>query len=159
LPYSIRIPDWKALFVHAGLIPNLLVEQHSRGELTTLRNIITIGEEEGKTKFVATTRPEAGTPWINAWDEFQSHEEEHNRVHVYFGHDAKRGLQLGKFATGLDTGCLYGKYHSTINLTISCNVCWCNVFTGKKLTAIVLPSREIFQVDAKKEYVQVGARD
>ncbi|KAI9987570.1 hypothetical protein PInf_023611 [Phytophthora infestans] len=51
-------------------------------------------------------------------------------IHVYFGHAASAGLQQESFATGLDTGCCY----------------------GKKLTACIIPSNRLVQVDAKEQY-------
>ena len=50
-----------------------------------------------------TTDPKV--PWASIWRGAASGMGQH----VFFGHDAVRGLQLHAAATGLDTGCCYGK--------------------------------------------------
>merc|ERR1712176_485209 len=61
----------------------------------TLRNIEIINDEMS-----GTNKTKYGKPWISYYNGFNGH--------IFFGHDATKSLQIGKYATGLDTGCCYG---------------------------------------------------
>lgn len=91
LPYTIRLPLHNALVVHAGLLPAVAVAEQSPWDMTTMRNVRPTPDDP--TRFVATE--EGGVAWASAWQ---------GPEHVYFGHDAKRELQVWPHATGLDTG-------------------------------------------------------
>lgn len=102
LPYSIRIPSFAAIIVHAGLNPLLrepAVDTPTQ-LMTTMRNIIVLTLEGGETRYECTKSDQVGSAWASLWP---------GPEHVYFGHDARRRLQDNhEFATGLDTGCVYG---------------------------------------------------
>ena len=88
----------------------------------TMRNLVKAG-----LSYSWTDKPSHGTPWAAEW---------RGAPHVYFGHDAKRGLQQCAHATGLDTGCCY----------------------GRSLSAMVLPERRLVQVPALRVYSEPGEK-
>ena len=96
LPHSISFPELKLLVVHAGIVPNKPLEEHTVFEITEMRGITPEGEvvKECEDKDV----------WA------KHYHGEHLGYEVVFGHDASRGLQFEEYATGLDTGCVYGNH-------------------------------------------------
>lgn len=54
--------------------------------------------------------------------------------HVVIGHDARRGVQQYKYATGIDSGCVYGNY-----------------LTGILIEDGVWDNRKLVQVKARKK--------
>jgi hypothetical protein len=118
LPLYLRLGPAKPggrdfMVVHAGLAPGVPVEKQKREHLLSLRSIADTGEP--------TSRLLVHFPWAAKWQGPES---------VVFGHDAVRGLQQYPLATGLDTGCVY----------------------GRELTALILPEGDLVHVSARKRY-------
>lgn len=114
LPFWLRLPEG-VVAVHGGLVPGVALEAQRPEDLVSMRSL----REDGR----ATRRIE-GVPWASVWQ---------GPEHVVFGHDAIRGLQLYPHATGLDTGCVY----------------------GRELTALILPERRLVSVPARRAYALV----
>ncbi|HVV15766.1 MAG TPA: metallophosphoesterase [Polyangia bacterium] len=102
--------------VHGGFVPGVPLDDQERDVVLNLRSITPKGKPSKK---------QDGTPWAALWP---------GPEHVVFGHDAVRGLQRHPFATGLDTGCVY----------------------GKQLTALVLPEGQLVSVPAARAYAAMS---
>ena len=114
LPLTITVPEVNAIAVHGGLVPGVPLQEQPRKFLLNLRSITPDGQP--------SKRVSDGVPWASVWPGPQ---------HVVFGHDAMRGLQRHPFATGLDTGCVY----------------------GGALSALILPENRIISTPARRAYV------
>jgi len=118
LPYTISIPSLKAIIVHAGLHPMKPLTAQHPADMTMMRNILDGDLRPRPTESVDND----GLAWAAYWN---------GPEHVYYGHDARRGLQLRRFSTGLDTGVLYG---------------------GQLTGVFIHPHRQIVSVKAKKKH-------
>jgi len=99
--------------VHAGIDPRRPLAQQEPAHLMSMRTL----RSDGK----PSPRLDDGELWARAW---------HGPAHIVFGHDAITGLQQHAFATGLDTGCVY----------------------GRRLTALIFPEHALIHVDARRSY-------
>jgi diadenosine tetraphosphatase ApaH/serine/threonine PP2A family protein phosphatase len=116
LPLYLELPEIDTLVVHAGVVPGKPLSKQHPDDLMSMRTL----RPEG----TASPRLEDGTLWAPQYV---------GPPRVVFGHDAISGLQRERFATGIDTGCVY----------------------GRELTALVLPGDDLVQVKAKRTYKEL----
>ena len=95
-PLQLALPaDFgNVLVVHAGMEPGKPPSQQSRDNLLTIRSLL----PNGTGTALAGKGGQRGS-WAARW---------RGPEHIVFGHDARRKLQRHGFATGLDTGLVYG---------------------------------------------------
>jgi hypothetical protein len=90
----------EVVVVHAGLVPDIPLEQQDPFQVMNMRTI------NLKTRVPSETRD--GTPWEKFWNHRQKKLPAKDRMTVLYGHDRKRGKNIRAYSKGLDSGCVGG---------------------------------------------------
>jgi hypothetical protein len=120
MPLWFDLPEHAVRVVHAGVIPGVDVHRTPPEALLKMRTI----DDEGRWSDQRDGGPLWGTRYTGP-------------PHVIFGHNARTEPQLHPWATGIDTGCVY----------------------GRRLTAVILGPGEVMPcgADARAKLVSVPA--
>lgn len=89
LPLLVHVPEHGVVVAHAGVDPAVPLAGQDPWVVTHVRSVDAAGQVSEKW----------GTPWATRYG---------GPAHIVFGHNAQQRPQLHPFATGLDTGCVYG---------------------------------------------------
>ena len=89
-PLVLDLPEHGLRVVHAGIVPGIAMEKQSPETLMRIRTV-RVGRRG--------TRARANKLWGECYA---------GPPQIVFGHNAAPGLQLHRWATGLDTACVYG---------------------------------------------------
>lgn len=100
MPLWLDLPEHDVRVVHAGVVPGMAIEKTPTDALLRIRAI----DERGGW----TDDKHAPTLWGAVYE---------GPPHVVFGHNALTEPQLHEWATGIDTGCVYGGRLSALVLS------------------------------------------
>jgi hypothetical protein len=127
---SFDLPGHGARVVHAGLLPGVAFEEQHPRWLLTIRAVSARGE---------AVEMGPGALWGSRYK---------GPPHVLFGHNAQARPQIHRWATGLDTGCVYGGWLTAIVLS-----------AGQKVPADVRERKKLLvSVPARERYYEIPSR-
>lgn len=108
------IPQLNARVVHAGLDPTIInVIDNDPWSVMNMRDM---DRNLIPSKYRLTKDPGNNAQhWAAV---YQAYALKHNNKSaiVYYGHDASRGIDIGDFTIGLDSGCVYGRKLSVMDI-------------------------------------------
>ncbi|CRL23073.1 Metallophosphoesterase [Penicillium camemberti] len=102
------------IVVHAGLVPGISLENQDHHAVMHIRSVVRASGDEAGFVPAEISGEES---WVMEWDRWQ--DSLASKTTVIFGHDARRRLQLGRYAIGLDSACLYGHQLSAVVIAAS----------------------------------------
>ncbi len=97
MPLWLDLPEHDVRVVHAGVVPGLDVTRTPPDALLRMRTIDANGDW--------SDRRDGGALWGTRYV---------GPPHVVFGHNARDEPQLHPWATGIDTGCVYGRHLTAV---------------------------------------------
>lgn len=99
---KVGVSRTSAVAVHAGLQWNIENLQDQDPEIVfSIRSLL-------PPLYTTPSEDSDGSPWSAIWNRKQKEKLKSERMSVFYGHDARNGLTLRKYTTGLDTGCVIG---------------------------------------------------
>ncbi len=93
LPLTISLPQWNAVIVHGGFLPDIPWREQAADIITKIQVIAPNGQSAKRSEVVK------GRPWADFW---------HGPELVFYGHTPRPLPVIRPNSLGLDTGCVYG---------------------------------------------------
>ncbi|KAG2236735.1 Metallo-dependent phosphatase-like protein [Thamnidium elegans] len=109
-PLILDIPALEARVVHGGLDPYISLMDNDPWSVMNMRDMDS-DHHPSKAKLSKNSPSSDNVHWTTAYHSYRTN----NRT-VFYGHDASRGIDLGSKTIGLDSGCIYGRKLSTIEI-------------------------------------------
>lgn len=95
LPLYIKLPEYNAAVIHAGVLPNIPIEKQSKQTLLHCQNI----KPPNPKSYWPSKAPSDYQFWTNYWK---------GPERVIFGHTVFNKPLITEWAVGIDTGCVFG---------------------------------------------------
>ncbi|KAK1989657.1 Metallo-dependent phosphatase [Colletotrichum falcatum] len=99
----------RLVVVHAGLVPGVPLAKQDPWAVMNMRGLRRRRPGDRRVAVPTDRRGAGASSWPRAWDAHQrALPESEPRTAVAYGHDSKRGLRVGAYTFGLDSGCVGG---------------------------------------------------